>query len=43
MKYKKAQIAGQVFVFMIAIVLAALILLYGYKAIFDQFITEERR
>jgi len=33
---KKAQVAGQVFVFMIAIVLAGLILLYGYNAIFGQ-------
>ena len=33
---KKAQIAGQIFIFILAIFLASLILLYGYKAIFGK-------
>ena len=33
---KKAQVANQVFVFILALVLAAMVMLYGYKAIFAE-------
>ena len=33
---KKAQVIGQVFIFIVALVLAAMILLYGYNAIFGK-------